>query len=172
REWWWERAVTSTASPRSSSRRSPSTGTGAGSAGSSLAERSCPRHRPCPVTNRVPGTGPPVPATARPAPKGGARWKRKTRPGGGLTTAEGKLDRLAIARCLREMARLLDLAAHPRFKVRAYERAAQALERLSSDLGRLVVEERLTELHGIGPRLAAVISELYRTGGASGLEEG
>ena len=69
------------------------------------------------------------------------------------------------------MARLLDLAAQPRFKVRAYERAAQALERLSSDLGRLVVEERLTELHGIGPRLAAVISELYRTGASSGLEK-
>ena len=123
------------------------------------------------MTKRVPGTGPPVPATARPAPKGGARWKRKTGPGGVLTTAEGKLDHLAIARLLRDMARLLDLAAQPRFKVRAYERAAQALERLSSDLGRLVAEERLTELHGIGPRLAAVIAELYRTGSSQGLEK-
>jgi DNA polymerase (family 10) len=68
------------------------------------------------------------------------------------------------------MARLLDLAAQPRFKVRAYERAAQALERLAGDLGHLVVKERLTELQGIGPRLAAVISELYRTGSSQGLE--
>ena len=40
--------------------------------------------------------------------------------GGALATREGKLDRLAIARRLREMARLLDLAGQPRFKVRAY----------------------------------------------------
>jgi len=83
----------------------------------------------------------------------------------------GKVDHLAIARRLREMARLLELAGQPRFKVRAYDRAAQVLEGLSSDLGRLVAEERLTELHGIGPRLAAVISELYRTGSSQGLEK-
>ena len=69
--------------------------------------------------------------------------------------AEGKLDRLGIARALREMARLLDLAGETQFKVRAYHRAAQALERLGANLGRLVKEERLTELHGIGPRLAS-----------------
>ena len=85
--------------------------------------------------------------------------------------AEGKLDRLGIARALREMARLLDLAGDTPFKVRAYDRAAQALERLGADLGHLVKEERLTELHGIGPRLAAVISELYLTGSSRALEE-
>jgi len=83
----------------------------------------------------------------------------------------GKLDRLAIASRLREMARLLDLTAQPRFKVLAYDRAAKAIERLSGDLGHLVAEGRLTELRGIGPRLAAVISELYRTGSSQGLEK-
>src|SRR5438552_11487751 len=85
--------------------------------------------------------------------------------------AEGKLDRLGIARALREMARLLDLAGDTPFKVRAYDRAAQALERLGADLGHLVKEERLTELHGIGRRLAAVISELYLTGSSKALEK-
>jgi DNA polymerase/3'-5' exonuclease PolX len=69
------------------------------------------------------------------------------------------------------MARLLDLAGKPRFKARAYDRAAQAVERLRGDLGRLVVEERLIELHGIGPSLAAAISELYWTGSSQGLEK-
>jgi DNA polymerase (family 10) len=85
--------------------------------------------------------------------------------------ATGKLDRLGIARALREMARLLDLTGETQFKVRAYDRAAHALERLSANLGRLVEEERLTELHGIGPRLAAVVSELYLTGSSKALEK-
>ncbi len=85
--------------------------------------------------------------------------------------AKGKLDRLGIARALREMARLLDLTGETQFKVRAYDRAGHALERLSANLGRLVKEERLTELHGIGPRLAAVVSELYLTGSSKALEK-
>src|SRR6266508_1501581 len=65
-----------------------------------------------------------------------------------------QLDRLGIARTLREMARLLDLAGEPVFKVRAYERGAQAIEHSTADLANLVHEGRLTELTGIGPRLA------------------
>jgi DNA polymerase (family X) len=84
---------------------------------------------------------------------------------------KGRLDQLGLARSLREMARLLDLAAEPRFKVRAYDRAAQVLERLGTDVGRLIEKDRLTELPGIGPRLAAVISELYRTGSTKALEK-
>jgi DNA polymerase (family 10) len=86
-------------------------------------------------------------------------------------TCQARLDRLGIARALRETARLLELAGGPRFKARAYERAARALERLGTDLGRLVSEGRLIELHGIGPRLAAVISELYLTGSSTALEK-
>src|SRR5499426_2565034 len=71
-----------------------------------------------------------------------------------------RLDRLAIARHLHEMARLFDLAGEQPFKVRAYDRAARALERLGGDLSALVNDGRLTELRGVGPRLAAVIAEL------------
>ena len=81
-----------------------------------------------------------------------------------------RLDRLAIARHLHEMARLLGLAGEPPFKVRAYDRAARALERLGGNVSLLVEEGRLTELRGVGPRLAEVITELYRTGMSRSLE--
>ncbi len=82
-----------------------------------------------------------------------------------------QLDRLGIARTLREMARLLDLAGEPVFKVRAYERGAQALEHSGADLASLVHEGRLTDLAGIGPHLAGVISELHLTGTSQALDK-
>src|SRR6266496_3949421 len=75
-----------------------------------------------------------------------------------------RLDRFGIARSLRETARLLDLAGEPHFKVRAYERAAKVLERTTTDVGVLVDQGRLTELPGIGPRLASLVTELHLTG--------
>src|SRR5262245_10790726 len=75
-----------------------------------------------------------------------------------------RLDRLGVARALREMASALALLGDEPFRARAYERGARVLERLPVDLPRLVDEGRLTELHGIGPGLAAAISELYLTG--------
>jgi len=80
-------------------------------------------------------------------------------------------DRLAIAQALREMATLLEVAGQEPFRARAYARGAEALERLDADLGRLVEDRRLTEISGIGPGLAGMISELYRTGGSEVLEE-
>src|SRR5215472_12959612 len=82
-----------------------------------------------------------------------------------------RIDRLAIARHLHEMARLLGLAGEPPFKVRAYDRAAPAFERFGGDVSPLVEEGRLTELRGVGPRLAEVIAELHRTGTSRSLEE-
>ena len=80
-------------------------------------------------------------------------------------------DRLAIARAMREMATLLEVAGQEPFRARAYARGAEALERLDADLGRLVEDRRLTEISGIGPGLAGMISELYRTGRSDVLEE-
>src|SRR2546428_1159324 len=80
-------------------------------------------------------------------------------------------DRWMIARALREMATLLEVTGREPFRARAYTRGAEALERLDADLGRLVEERRLTELAGIGPGLAAMISELHRTGRSQALEE-
>ena len=80
-------------------------------------------------------------------------------------------DRLAIARAMREMATLLEVAGQEPFRARAYARGAEALERLDADLGRLVEDRRLTEISGIGPGLAGMIAELYRTGRSEVLEE-
>src|SRR5262245_58090415 len=86
-----------------------------------------------------------------------------------MTTDPVRLDRLGVARALREMSSVLALLGEEPFRARAYERGARVLERLSADLARLVDERRLTELHGIGPGLAATISELYLTGQSQAL---
>ena len=82
-----------------------------------------------------------------------------------------KLDRLAIARALREMSSLLGLAGREPFKARAYERGARVLERADVDIGRLITEGRLTALQGVGPGLARTIADLHLTGRSPALEE-
>ena len=82
------------------------------------------------------------------------------------------MNRLAIARALSETADLLALTAHEPFRARAYERGARVLERLSdTDFERLVAEDRLTTLAGIGTGLAAVIADLARAGRSETLEK-
>ena len=80
-------------------------------------------------------------------------------------------ERFAIAENLREIGRLLDVKGENRFKARAYERAARALETLDGDLDLLVLNRRLTEIPGVGSALAGVIDELYRSGQSSLLDE-
>jgi len=69
------------------------------------------------------------------------------------------------------MAGLLDASGQETFKARAYARGAEVLERLDADLGDLVDRRRLTTLPGIGPALAAMITDLYQTGRSPTLEE-
>ena len=80
-------------------------------------------------------------------------------------------ERFLIADYLREIGRLLEVKGENRFKARAYERAARALETLADDLDLLVLNRRLTEIPGVGSALAGVIDELYRTGNSSLLEQ-
>jgi DNA polymerase (family 10) len=80
------------------------------------------------------------------------------------------MDRLAIARQLREIGLLLELQGGSPFKARAYERGSRALEALAADLGLLVDQDRLTEIPGIGRALAGTIRELHRTGRSEQLE--
>jgi DNA polymerase (family 10) len=55
--------------------------------------------------------------------------------------------------------------------VRAYERGARAIEALAGDLDAMVREGRLTQIPGIGRGLAAVVTELHRTGRSGLLED-
>jgi DNA polymerase (family 10) len=81
------------------------------------------------------------------------------------------LDKLDIARSLRQIGALLEFKGESPFKVRAYENGAAAIEAVSEDLGRLVEEERLTQVPGIGASLAALIAEMVRTGRSGLLEQ-
>jgi DNA polymerase (family X) len=71
---------------------------------------------------------------------------------------------------LREIGLLLEVEGDNRFRARAYERAARAVEVLGDSLGTLVAEGRLTQVPGVGSTLAATIEELVRTGRSSPLE--
>jgi DNA polymerase (family 10) len=79
------------------------------------------------------------------------------------------MDRFAVAGALREMGRLLEARGESPFRVRAYERGARAVEGVA-DLARLVEEDRLREVPGIGPVLAAAIAELHTSGRSERLE--
>ncbi len=87
-------------------------------------------------------------------------------------TSEGApaADHGAVARGLREIALLLGVEGSNRYRARAYERAARAVEALGDSLEALIVEGGLTRVPGIGSTLAATIEELARTGRSTLLE--
>jgi DNA polymerase (family 10) len=69
-----------------------------------------------------------------------------------------------VAEILLEIGTLLELKGENPFKTRAYQNAARTLEGLSEPLDKLIAEERLGELKGIGEALQEKITELVRTG--------
>jgi DNA polymerase (family 10) len=81
------------------------------------------------------------------------------------------MDPQSIARALREVSQYLQLKGEDFYKSRAYDFGADRMAGFSGDLGALVREGRLTELPNIGPALAEKISELYRTGALTLLEQ-
>ena len=80
-------------------------------------------------------------------------------------------DRFYIAGQLRQIGRLLSVRGENPFKIRAYERAARALENVISDFDAQIRERRLTEIDGIGKALAALIEEIYHTGESALLQQ-
>ncbi len=72
-----------------------------------------------------------------------------------------------IASRLRDVARLLRLRDGKSFRARAYDVGARSIEQLGdAELDRLVSEDRLTELPGIGEGLASQVRALVRDGTA------
>ena len=80
-------------------------------------------------------------------------------------------DKLAIAAALQEIGILLELKGGEYFKARAYKRGARAVAELTEDLGKLIKENRLTFVNGIGHGLATQIQDLYATGQSTFLNE-
>lgn len=81
------------------------------------------------------------------------------------------MDKNQIADAMEEIAVLLELKGDNPFKIRAYHNAARCFEGLSENLEKLVQEDRLQELPGIGKDLAEKVKEFFKTGHLKYLEE-
>lgn len=82
-----------------------------------------------------------------------------------------KLDKFAIAAALQEISSLMELKGGvSRFKARAYQTGARAIAAVAGDIGRLIQENRLTAIPGIGDALASQVKQLHLTGSSSVLE--
>src|SRR5688572_9018758 len=70
-----------------------------------------------------------------------------------------------IADILTEIGTLLELKGENPFKVRAYQTGARALEGIEeAELGRLIKDDELQSVRGIGDALGQKITELHTTG--------
>jgi DNA polymerase (family 10) len=74
------------------------------------------------------------------------------------------LDNTAIADALERYASLLDLAGSGYYTVRAYRRAAELIRPLPTPVAKLVREDRVQTLRGIGPGITARLRELVESG--------
>src|SRR5205085_8536199 len=76
-----------------------------------------------------------------------------------------------VAKLLREYAQRSALRGGNPYRSKAYSRAADSLAALAVPLERLVAEERLTEIPGVGNAIADIITKLHRTGTHPSLEK-
>ena len=74
------------------------------------------------------------------------------------------MDKDRVAEILTEIGTLLELKGENPFKTRAYENAARTLESLTEPLEKLIAENRLSEIKGIGEGIQKKITELVSTG--------
>ena len=75
------------------------------------------------------------------------------------------MDNREVAHILRETAQLLEIDGAMYNRFRSYERAAELLEGLSEPIEEIARDtDKLTELPGIGDRMAEHIQEILRTG--------
>ncbi|MEK9143463.1 MAG: DNA polymerase/3'-5' exonuclease PolX [Patescibacteria group bacterium] len=74
------------------------------------------------------------------------------------------LTNLELAQLLRKMAAAYQILDENRFKIIAYERAADSIEHLTSEVKDLWDDGKLDEIPGIGQQIAKHIDELFRTG--------
>lgn len=82
-----------------------------------------------------------------------------------------QFDNQAIAQMLDDMGDLLEISGGDRFRVLSYHKAAGAIRAWPEDLAKLAADGRLTEIQGVGAKLAVSISEILRNGTFPELEE-
>ena len=81
------------------------------------------------------------------------------------------MDKDQVAAVLSEIGTLLELKGENPFKTRAYANAARTLEGLAEPLDKVIAENRLGEIKGIGEALQKKITELAATGKLAYYEE-
>jgi DNA polymerase (family X) len=81
------------------------------------------------------------------------------------------MDKDRVAEVLIEIGVLLELKGENPFKTRAYSNAARTLEQLAEPLDKVISENRLGEIKGIGSALQQKITELVTTGRLGYYEE-
>ena len=74
------------------------------------------------------------------------------------------MDKDQVADILVDIGLLLELKGENPFKTRAYQNVARALQQLNEPLAKVVAENRLGEIKGIGEALQQKITELVTTG--------
>lgn len=74
-----------------------------------------------------------------------------------------KMTKEDVIRILEEIAVLLELSGENPFKSRAYHTAARNLEQLDVDFFKLLEENKLSEVQGIGEAISTKIEELVKT---------
>ncbi len=84
---------------------------------------------------------------------------------------DSNIENRDVALILREIALFKDLSGENPFKVRAFENAARAVERLDRDIAELVKTGELFSIKGIGKQIGATITEIVNTGEAKELDE-
>src|SRR2546421_3866478 len=88
-----------------------------------------------------------------------------------MRSQKSPMDKFAIAAALQETAARLELKGGEYFKARAFKIGARVVAELTEDLGKLIKENRLTLVKGIGHTLAKQIAEFYTTGESSFLNK-
>ena len=74
------------------------------------------------------------------------------------------MDKEQVAEILAEIGTLLELKGENPFKTRAYANAARTIEGLSEPLAKIVAENRLGEIKGIGEALTKKSPNSFTTG--------
>jgi DNA polymerase (family 10) len=82
-----------------------------------------------------------------------------------------KLSNTAIARLLREITAAYEVKDENRFKIRAYDTAADSIEHATSEVKDLWEEGRLEDLPGVGESISSHLDEYFRTGKVKHFEE-
>src|SRR5687767_1920456 len=75
-----------------------------------------------------------------------------------------RMDKDQVADILVDIGVLLELQGENPFKTRAYQNAARTIQQLNEPLAKIVSEDRLGEIKGIGEALQQKVTELVTTG--------